>query len=113
MRFVIIILILVFCSTSYAQEPPFEFKGIALGSSISEIRNDSRFSCEDSKRPIADQICSLKYGVQETIAGAPIKYLGLGYYSGKLESIYWIQCKAFFKCNRGSYSKTRSGNYED
>ncbi|HAM59574.1 MAG TPA: hypothetical protein DCQ64_30860 [Candidatus Rokubacteria bacterium] len=87
MRFAAFTLLLFLASSGYAQEPPFDFKGIALGSDISSIENTSRFSCRDPQSPIADRVCSLKFGERETIAGASVEVLLLYYYSGKLETI--------------------------
>jgi len=87
MRFAVVILLFLITSTVSAEEPPFDFKGIALGSDIASIEGTSRFSCRDPQNPIADRICSLKFGERETIAGAPVQVLLLYYYSGKLETI--------------------------
>lgn len=88
MRFAAFSLLLLFASPGYAQESQFEFKGIALGSDISSIENTSRFSCRDPRDPMADRMCSLKFGEIETIAGAVVEELKLSYYYGKLETIY-------------------------
>jgi len=74
-------------SAAFAQEPSFDFKGIALGSAIAVIESDSRFTCKDSQGPLADRICNLKFSEKETIAGAPIQSAMLTYYYGKLERI--------------------------
>jgi hypothetical protein len=88
MRFAVTLtLLLLLASPASAQETPFEFKGIALGSDISSIEKSSRFSCQDPQSPIADRVCTLKFGEKETIAGAPVQILLLYYYSGKLEAI--------------------------
>lgn len=78
---------ILFFSTASAQESSFDFKGIALGSAIALTENNPRFECKDSQSPIADRICSLKFGEKETIAGVPIQVLFLGYFGGKLGSI--------------------------
>jgi hypothetical protein len=62
-------------SVAFAQEPPFDFKGIALGSDISAVESSSRFSCRSTQNPIADRICSLKSDEKETIAGVRIRSL--------------------------------------
>lgn len=64
-----------------------EFKGIALGSDMSIVEDTGRYTCRDPQSPIADRICSLKYGENETIAGVPVRSIFLHYYSGKLENI--------------------------
>lgn len=88
MRFVVaLILLLLLAAPGSAQEPSFDFKGIALGSDISFIENTSRFSCRDPQNPIADRVCSLKFGERETFASVPVEVLLLYYYSGKLEII--------------------------
>jgi len=74
-------------SMAFAQESSFDFKGIALGSPVSMIESDSRFTCKDSEGILADQSCMLKYNESETIAGAPIKTFILSYYKGNLESM--------------------------
>jgi hypothetical protein len=79
-------LILLLASPLEAQETPFDFKGIALGSGLSDLEATGRFSCADPKNPVADRLCRLK-GDRENLAGAPIKGLYLYYYSGKLEMI--------------------------
>jgi hypothetical protein len=82
-----IILIMLICSFAHAQEPPLDFKGLALKSDISIIEKDTRFECKDPQAPIADIVCMLKPYEQETIAGAPIESYFLSYYDGKLENI--------------------------
>ena len=73
----------------HAQEAaPFDFKGIALKSSLSAIKDDPRFRCSEPRDKIYDQICFLNSSAMETIAGAPIKTLMLLYYFDRLESIY-------------------------
>lgn len=86
MRFVILTILLLAAPGS-AQEAPFDFNGIALGSHASSIEGTSRFSCMDPRSPVADRLCRLKPPERETIAGAPVKGLFLYYYSGKLEMI--------------------------
>lgn len=87
MRFIVVILLLLFTSAGSAQEPPFDFKGIELGSDISLIEGKSRFSCGDSQSRFADRSCTLKLSERETIANAPVKALELSYFSDKLERI--------------------------
>ncbi len=87
MKFAVVILFFLLTSTVSAEEPPFDFKGIALGSDIASIEGTSIFSCRDPQSPIADRICSLKFGERETIAGAPVQVLLLYYYFGKIETI--------------------------
>lgn len=87
MRFIVVILLFLFTSASCAQKPPFDFKGIELGSDISLIEGKSRFSCSDPQNSIADRECTLKFDERETIANAPVELLLLYYYFGKLGSI--------------------------
>lgn len=92
MRATLVILFVLLSSVTFAQETPFDFKGIALGSDISTIRNNSKFKCYDIKVPIlipwGDQECS-HHSIkgEETIAGAPIRWIKLYYYAGKLARI--------------------------
>ena len=65
-------LILLLASPLAAQETPFDFKGTALGSALSDLEATGRFSCADPKNPVADRLCRLK-GDRENLAGAPIK----------------------------------------
>ena len=87
MRFVALILLLLFASPGSAQMSPFEFNGVALGTDLASIERTSRFSCTESRSPVADQLCRLKSGERETIGDAPVKGLFLYFYSGKLEMI--------------------------
>ena len=95
MRATLVVLFLLLSSVTFAQEPPFDFKGIALGSDISAARSNSKFECyEMEKRPphrivSGDHYCSHHYSIkgEETIAGAPIRNIYLYYYFGKLERI--------------------------
>jgi hypothetical protein len=64
-----------------------EFKGIAIGSDLRTIEATGRFNCRPSTDPTADRTCTLKYGQQETIAGARVKLLLLRFYSDRLEAI--------------------------
>jgi hypothetical protein len=86
MRFAILAVLLL-ASPGAAQESPFDFQGIALGSDLASIEGTSRFSCVDPQSPVADQLCRLRPGQSETIADAPVNRLFLYYYSGKLEMI--------------------------
>jgi hypothetical protein len=85
MRVFIFILAAIASTTAFAQSEPFDFKGIALGSDISVIENNPKFSCHNINDPIADQTCALEYG--ETIAGTLVNKLMLYYYDGKLHTI--------------------------
>jgi hypothetical protein len=80
-------LLALLASPGAAQEAPFDFKGIALGSDLASLERSARFSCTDPKNPVADQLCRLKSGERETLGGAPVKGFYLYYYSGKLEMI--------------------------
>src|ERR1051325_9796065 len=64
-----------------------EFKGMALGMDLATIQATGRFDCRASETPLADRMCRLKYGVQETIAEAPVTGLFLAFYSDRLEQI--------------------------
>ena len=87
MRLVALTLLLLFASPGSAQMSPFEFNGVALGTDLASIERTSRFSCTESRSPVADQLCRLKSGERETIGDAPVKGLFLYFYSGKLEMI--------------------------
>jgi hypothetical protein len=87
MRLLALILLLLFASPGSAQMSPFEFNGVALGTDLASIERTSRFSCTESRSPVADQLCRLKSGERETIGDAPVKGLFLYFYSGKLEMI--------------------------
>lgn len=87
MRAIKVVALMCWSTLAFAQTNPFEFKGIALGSDISVLENTSRFECRDPKNPIADRICSLRYGERETIAGVPVEVLLLYFYDGKLQTI--------------------------
>lgn len=50
----------------------YGFKGIDLGSNVSLIAGNPRYDCRAVKTPTADQVCSLRPGEKETIAGAPV-----------------------------------------
>lgn len=111
MRLVTFSLLLLLASPGYAQELPFDFKGIALGSDISSIENTSRFSCRDPQSPIADRVCSLKFGERETVAGAAVEVLLLYYYSGKLEIIsISLDTKHFSEVTAALTEKYGAGN---
>lgn len=84
MRITLVVLFLLLSSAAFAQEPPFDFKGIALGSGISAVESNAKFLCYEPKPALADKICSLKLGEKETIAGASVRSLMFFYYSGKL-----------------------------
>ena len=79
-------LILLLASPLAAQELPFDFKGIALGSDLADLEATGRFTCVDPKSPVADRVCRLK-GDRESFAGAPVKGFYLYYYAGKLEMV--------------------------
>ena len=87
MRLVALTLLLLFASPGSAQMSPFEFNGVALGTDLASIERTSRFSCTESRSPVADQLCRLKSGERETIGDAPVKGLFLYFYAGKLEMI--------------------------
>jgi hypothetical protein len=87
MRLVALTLLLLIASPGSAQQSPFEFNGIALGSDLASIERTSRFSCMEQRSPVADQVCRLKSGERETIADAPVKGFFLYFYAGKLEMI--------------------------
>ena len=103
-------LVFLLSSVAFAEEPPFDFKGIALGSDISAIESNSRFSCRNTKDPIADRICSLKRDEHETIAGVRIRSLMLFYYAGKLEAIsIWLDEKHFSQVTAALVEKYGQG----
>lgn len=87
MKIMIVILIFFLESVSFAEEPTFDFKGIKLGSDISSIENNSKFTCRDSNLLGADRVCTLKHRERETVANTAVKTITLLYYSGKLECI--------------------------
>lgn len=51
------------------------FKGVELGSSLSQIASNPKYECHIVSTPIADKVCSLRAQEKETIAGAPIDSL--------------------------------------
>jgi len=71
----------------FADEAPYEFKGLALGSDYSQIQSDKRFACRDPQDAKFDRFCMLKYGHKETIAGIPVSTVMLCYYDDKLQII--------------------------
>jgi hypothetical protein len=100
MKYFIVALFFVLTSSTavYAEEPPLDFKGIALGTDISAIKNTSKFSCRDVQGPIADQVCHLNFDENETIAGVPVELLVLYFFSKKLENIsIEFNSESFFK----------------
>ncbi|NTV95003.1 MAG: hypothetical protein HGA75_06245 [Thiobacillus sp.] len=50
----------------------YGFKGINLGSNISQLANTLKYDCRSVKTPTADQVCTPRPGAAETIAGAPV-----------------------------------------
>ncbi len=51
------------------------FKGVTLGSDLSQIASNPKFDCRIVVTPIADKVCSLRPRERETIAGAPVESL--------------------------------------
>jgi hypothetical protein len=58
-----------------ASADPYGFKGVVLGSHVSQIANNPKFDCKAVTTPSADRICSLGKDETETIAGARVDSL--------------------------------------
>jgi hypothetical protein len=111
MRVATVVLATLAFSLAFGQSEPFEFKGIGLGSDITAIESSPKFSCRNPDSPIADRICSLRYGERETIAGAPIGTLLLYYYDGKLQTIsISLEAKHFSQVAEALKEKYGEGN---
>jgi hypothetical protein len=111
MRLILVILAMLASSLALGQSETFEFKGIALGSDIATIEANPRFSCRNPSSPIADLVCSLRYGENETIAGVPISALLLYYYNGKLQTIsISLDSKQFPQVSEALKEKYGEGN---
>ena len=78
---------LLLAPLALAQDIPFDLNGITLGTELGAIEAGGRFSCIDPKSAVADQLCRLKPGERDTIAGTPMKGLFFYFYAGKLEMI--------------------------
>lgn len=87
-----LVLAIAFCvamgSVAYAAEEAVGFKGINLGSDISEMGKDSRYECHpDPNNAWHDSACRLNSKEKETIAGSPISSPTLDYFANKLWQI--------------------------
>lgn len=68
-----VVLIVAFLSPPAAlAEIRLGFKGLTLGEAIAPLLADARIECRPLSTPAADQVCSLRAGSRETIAGAPV-----------------------------------------
>jgi hypothetical protein len=73
------LLLVLLWSPVTAQEAPFDLNGITLGSDLASVESGSKFTCADAQSPAADQLCRLRPGQSEAVAGAPVKRLFLYY----------------------------------
>jgi hypothetical protein len=58
-----------------AEAEKLGFKGVELGSNLTQIASNPKFDCRVVSTPIADKVCSLRPHEKETIAGASIDSL--------------------------------------
>lgn len=86
MKFLLLILIL-FSSHIFAEPKSLSFKDLEIGSDISDVKADVKYTCKEVTSPLADTICNLNLSEYETIAGAEIKLLLLYYSNRKLNLI--------------------------
>ena len=83
-----IVVCVTMCSVAYAADEAVGFKGINLGSDISEMEKDSRYKCHpDPNNAWHDSACRLDSKEKETIAGSPISSPTLDYFANKLWQI--------------------------
>lgn len=57
------------------QAAPYGFKGIELGSHLSQIASNPKFDCRAVTTPSADRVCGLRKDETETIAGIHVDSL--------------------------------------
>lgn len=50
----------------------YGFKGVVLGSHVSQIANNPKYDCRAVKTPTADRVCGLRKDETETMAGVPV-----------------------------------------
>ena len=74
-------------SLLYSGDEPYDFKGIKLGSNISEIINNPHFICEELQIPIGDKMCRIESSEKETIARVPIETIYFFYFNDILSRI--------------------------
>lgn len=55
-----------------AQAGDYGFKGINLGSHVSQVATNPKYDCKAVTTPTADRICGLKKDEVETMAGVPV-----------------------------------------
>ncbi len=55
-----------------AQAGDYGFKGINLGSHVSQIVGNPKYDCKSVSTPTADRVCGLKKDEVETMAGVPV-----------------------------------------
>lgn len=70
-----------------AQAGTLGFKGVLLGSPLSQVADDPRYVCHKAAAPGADTICSLRPQQRETMAGVPVDALFYFYLRGRLTRI--------------------------
>jgi hypothetical protein len=86
-KFLLLAASLLAATSAFAADSKLSFKGVELGSSLSQIASNPKFDCRVVNTPIADKICSLRPRETETIAGAPIDSLFYFYDQSSLASI--------------------------
>lgn len=74
-------------ATGAASAESYGFKGIALGSHVSQIANNPKFDCKAVNTPSADRICGLGKDESETIAGVQVDSLFYFYDQASLTGI--------------------------
>jgi len=68
-------------------ETALAFKGLMLGAEIAPLFADARIECHPLRTAAADQVCSLRHGARETIAGAPVNSIFWYARAGRLTRI--------------------------
>jgi hypothetical protein len=58
--------------TAAASAGDYGFKGINLGSHVSQVATNPKYDCKAVTTPTADRICGLKKNEVETMAGVPV-----------------------------------------
>ena len=73
-------------SSAFALEPD-EFKDLKLGMALETVEGLNLYGCSEHKRPVADQMCILKPGQRQTIAGKDVASMALLFYERRLAAI--------------------------